>query len=1050
MRNAKLKWLFQARGLLTVIFILTSTLVMAQTRTVRGTVTDERGESIIGASVFVEGTSTGTMTDVDGKFSVNISSKDVLTIKFIGYETRTVKVGNQSDISVVLKEDLQMLDEVVVVGYGTQRKSDVTGAMARVGEKELKAMPVKDAVSAMQGKVAGVDVTSNQRPGETAGIQIRGVRSIDANQGPLYVVDGMVLQTGASGTNNSNNNSGIDNINPSDIESIDILKDASATAIYGSRGANGVVLVTTKRGKSGALSVNYSGTVTIEKLYNVSENMTAAEWLEYARLAKYNMGTYASATPSYAADYATWGGVAASWANIAKGWTNNNTVWDPSLVGSYDWEKQGKRTGVSTEHTISVSGGNEKSRGYGSFGYLKQQGTQPGQEFTRYTTKISFDANPTKWFSMGTSANVSWSNQDYGYNFTRSVTGAGDYYSALRGMLAWTVPYDDNGNYIEYPNGDPNIINPIDEIKYTVNNRQTLNAMGSFYGQLDFGEMFEPLKGLKYRLQFGPEFRYYTTGTFNDENGINGNGNNKAVYSNYQTRAWTLDNLIYYDRNFTEDHKVGLTLMQSASDYHYENNSATATDVATSDELWYNMGSGGSVGSFGSGLTEKQLASYMMRANYGFRDKYLLTASIRWDGASQLADGNKWASFPSMALGWRIDQENFMQNQTAVSALKLRLGVGVTGNSAIGAYSTKGGLTQNYYNWGTTASSPGYVQADPGAKYPAKMPNPDLSWERTTQYNAGLDYAFLRNRISGSFDIYKSKTNDLLLAMSIPSLVGYTSTYANVGKTEGWGIDLQINSTNIETRDFTWTTSLTWSKDKNKIVELANGRTEDLDNLLFVGKEIGVYYDYVYDGIWKSSEATEAATYGRKPGQIKVKDLNDDGVIDANNDRQVVGSYRPKWSGGLSNTFNYKNLELSFFIYSRWGFTVPNGAMTLDGRYQARSVDYWVADVNENAKYYSPGSNGESADTYSSSMNYQDGSFIKMRNINFGYNFGLKQIKKLGISNLKIYAQVMNPFTIYSKCDYLDTDLSNYDNNDTTIGSYTTTRALVFGLNIGF
>lgn len=330
------------------------------------------------------------------------------------------------------------------------------------------------------------------------------------------------------------------------------------------------------------------------------------------------------------------------------------------------------------------------------------------------------------------------------------------------------------------------------------------------------------------------------------------------------------------------------------------------------------------------------------------------------------------------------------------------------------------------------------------------MANANLGWEKTTQYNLGLDYAIINSRINGSIDVYKTKTSDLLMSMSIPSLTGYTSTYANVGKTEGWGIDLQINSTNIQTKDFSWSTNLTWSKDENNIEALANGNMEDVNNLWFVGKSIGVYYDYVYDGIWKTSEAEEATKYGRKPGQIKVKDLNDDGVIDANNDKKIIGSTRPDWSGGITNTFNLKNFELSFFIYSRWGGLFKSGALTLDGRYQQRKIDYWVADTNESAEYYSPGSNGESADTYSSSMNYQDGSFIKMRNISLGYNFTPKQLKKTGLSTLKIYAQCMNPFIIYKKCDYLDTDLSNYDNNTVSVGSATTIKGLVFGVNIGF
>lgn len=1028
------------RQVFVALFLMVAVVTFAQSKAVNGTVVDASGEPVIGASVSVRGTSTGTITDLDGHFSIQAGSKDVLVISYVGYLPESVTVGNQTTLRVTLNEDTQLLDEVVVVGYGVQKKSDVTGAMARVGAKELEAMPVKDALQAMQGKTAGVDITSSQRPGQTGTIRIRGERSITAEQGPLYVVDGMTIQA-----------SGIDNINPMDIESIDVLKDASATAIYGSRGANGVILVTTKQGKSGAVRVNYAGSVTFENLYNVSENMNAAEWLDYARLAKYNMGTYKSATPSYDADFATWGSVAASWANIAAGWTNNNTVWDPSLVGSYDWEKEGKQTGISTEHTLSISGGSDNSRGYGSFGYLSQEGTQPGQEFKRYTAKVSYDADLKKWFKMGTSMNVSWSDQDYGYNFAKSVTGAGDYYNAMRGMLAWTVPYDSNGDYIRNPAaGDVNIINPINEVQYTTNNRKTLIANGSFFGQLDFGELYEPLKGLRYRIQFGPEFKYYTVGTFYDERGINGDGNNTAAYNNEQTRAWTLDNLIYYDRNFGKDHKVGVTLMQSASAYHYEEGKMKATDVASASELWYNLYSGGALNSFGTGLKEKQMTSYMMRGNYSLMDKYLLTASIRWDGASQLSPGYKWASFPSLALGWRIEQEDFMKDISWINQLKLRLGYGITGNSAIDAYGTKGAITQIYYNWGATSSSPGYVSSDPSAKDPSKMANPTLTWEKTTQYNIGLDYGLFGSRINGGIDLYKTKTNDLLLAMSIPSLTGYTSTFANVGKTEGWGIDLQLNTININTKDFSWSTNITWSKDKNKIVELANGNQQDVGNKWFVGQEINVYYDYVYDGIWKTSEAEEAAKYGRKPGQVKVKDLNKDDKIDANNDKQVVGSARPKWSGGMTNTFNYKNFEFSFFIYSRWGMTVPSGALTLDGRYQMRKIDYWIAGVNEDAEYYSPGSNGESADTYGSSMGYQDGSFIKLRNVNLGYNFKPAQLKRLGINNLKIYGQLMNPFTIYSKCDYLDTDLTNYDNNTTTVGSPTTIKGFVFGLNIGF
>ena len=1042
MKNSKISSLFGRLDKLQRLFFLAlfSALAIgasAQNKTVSGTVLDKTGETVIGASVVVKGTTNGTITDFDGKFTLqNVPTNGTIQVSFVGYKTLDIPVKGQANINATLEEDTETLDEVVVVGYGVQKKSDVTGAMARVGEKELKAMPVKNALEGMQGKTAGVDITSSQRPGEVGGISIRGVRSIGADQGPLYVVDGMIIQNG-----------GIENINPSDIESIDILKDASATAIYGSRGANGVILVSTKKGKEGKVALNYAGTVTFETLNDVTEMMSASEWLDYARLAKYNGKSYKSPTPTYEADKAAFGNIAASWANIDKAWSNG--VYDPSKVGSYDWAANGKQTGITHEHTLSASGGSEKFQGYASFGYLNQKGTQPGQAYERYTLKTSFDANPIAWFKMGTSINASYADQDYGYSFSKSVTGSGDLYSALRSMLPWTVPYNEAGEYIRNPNGDVNIINPIRELDYNTNQRRTFRANASMYAQLDFEKIWKPLEGLSYRFQFGPEFQYYTLGIANAAGGINGDGNNGAQYLNEQKRSWTLDNLIYYNRKFAQDHNLGLTLMQSASAYHYENGDMRATNVASADELWYHMSTAGTLKAFDTKLEEKQMTSYMIRANYGYKDKYLLTASMRWDGASQLSPGHKWSSFPSVALAWRIDQEDFMKNFNQLSQLKLRLGFGVTGNAAIDAYATKGAITGLYYNWGQTDSSLGYVPSDPSEKTPAKMANPALGWERTTQYNLGIDYGFFNNRLNGSIDAYKTKTDDLLLPMNIPSLTGYVSTFANVGKTSGWGLDLQVNAIPIQTKDFTWNTTLTWSLDRNKIDALANGRTEDVNNLLFVGEEIGVYYDYVYDGIWSTAEKEEAAKFGRKPGQIKVQNTDGNEKIDAE-DKQIIGHVRPRWTGGFNNTFNYKNLELSVFIISRWGFTVPQGALTLDGRYMQRKIDYWVEGTNENAEYYSPGSMGEAADTYSSSMNYQDGSYIKVRNISLGYNFTQKQLKCLGINSLKVYAQAMNPFSIYKKCDWLDTDLMNYDNNKKTFGSATTTKSFVLGINIGF
>ncbi len=1012
-----------------------------QTLSISGSVKDQNGEPIAGATIVIKGTTNGTISDIDGNYSItNVPNDAILLVSFIGFESLELNVNGQTKINITLVEEVTKLDEFVVVGYGVQKKSDVTGAMTRVGSKELEAMPVKDALQGMQGKASGVDITSNQRPGQTNSITIRGTRSISAEQGPLYVVDGMVLQTGGD---LGSGNGGIDNINPNDIESIDILKDASATAIYGSRGANGVILVTTKQGKAGKVTFNYSGSVTMQKMYDVTEYFDAGEWIDYARLAKGN-------AVNYDKDYSTWytDDTKACWANIEKGWATGN--WVSGDAGNYDWGKHGKQTGIITEHTISASGGTENFKGYGSFGYLHQDGTIKDQAFDRYTTKASFSATPKKWLEFGTTINGSYGDQDYGYNFAKSTTGAGDYYSALKGMLPWTVPYDEDGEYIRNPAaGDVNIINPINETKYNTNERISLRASGLFYAQLDLGGIYAPLKGLKYRSQFGPEFNVYRVGIFYDENGINGDGTNIGSDATYITNSWTLDNLIYYDKSIADKHKIGLTLMQSASKYHYEYETIKA-ETATSDELWYNLSSSGTISSYGSGLTEKEMTSYMVRANYSFMDKYLITASWRRDGASQLSAGHKWANFSSCALGWRLDQEEFFKEITWLDALKLRLGYGVTGNAAIDAYATKGAIQTLYYNWGSDSSSIGYVASDSSSKNPSPMANENLTWERTSQYNIGIDYTLFKNRLFGTFDVYKTYTNDLLLEKEIPSVTGYTTTYDNVGKTKGWGIDFQINSINIKTNNFQWTTNLTWSLDRSEIVELSNGKNDDIENSWFIGEPIGVYYDYVYDHIWKTSEQTEAESYGTTAGDIKVKDLDNSGDIDSNYDKKIVGHKRPDWTGGITNTFTYKNLDLSFFIYSRWGSTFKAGAVTLGGRFMSRKVDYWIANENEDAKYYAPGINGESAPTYNSSMNYSDGSFIKLRNINLGYNFKKSLLDRTGISSLKVYAQIMNPLMIYSACDFLDTDLLSYNNNTTTTGSSTTTRSLVFGVKMGF
>lgn len=498
------------------------------------------GEPVIGVSVKVVGTTNGAVTDLDGNFTLtNVPKNATVEISYIGYTTQKVSVAGKSDLKVTLQEDNKALDEVVVVGYGVQRKSDVTGALAHLDSKDLTAMPVKDALEGMQGKTAGVDITNSQRPGTVGSITIRGQRSIGASSSPLYVVDGMIIQNG-----------GIENINPQDIESIEVLKDASATAIYGARGANGVVLVTTKKGKEGKVTLNYAGTVTFSTLHDVTKMMNATQWIDYARLAAYNQGLYGDKNqdfaPNYEGDVKLFGGQADSWANINQAWVDG--TYHPELVGSYDWASHGKQTGITHEHTLSASGGTDKFKGYGSFGYLDQKGVQPGQSYQRFTLNTSFEARPVAPLTLGFTMNASYGTQNYGYNFSKSVTGPGDYYNALNSMIPWTVPYDSDGNYIRNPWAyNVNVINPIDELKYNTNKRTNFRINGSAYAQFDFGKVWKPLEGLQYRIQFGPELQYYRLGIANAADGINGDGRNIAQYNPSNKVSWTLDNLVYYN-----------------------------------------------------------------------------------------------------------------------------------------------------------------------------------------------------------------------------------------------------------------------------------------------------------------------------------------------------------------------------------------------------------------------------------------------------------------------------------------------------------------------
>ena len=1019
------------------LFSMLAVGAMAQSK-VTGTVLDKAGESVIGASVVVKGTTIGTTTGVDGSFTLqSVPQNGTLQVSFLGYKTVEVAVNGRTAVQVVLEEDAAQLDEVVVVGYGVMRKSDVTGAVARVTSEELTKRPVNNAFEAMQGKIAGVDITSNERPGSLGQIRIRGNRSLNASNEPLYVVDGVPLAAG-----------GIDALNSRDIESIDVLKDASSTAIYGSRGANGVVLITTKRGKEGRFTLNYAGTLTFEQLKDLSPAMSASDYITWKRWAHHNGNPSAYSPgdqPNYEQDQKIFAGDEYALANLNKGWEGG--TWDGSKVTDTDWVGMVTQTGITHEHTISGSGGTEKIQGSFSFGYLNNEGTQKGQEYERYNVSATVDVQAKPWLKMGASINMAYSAQQYGVDRQAGTSsGPKDIYGLAKAIPRYAVPYDDAGNIIATPHTESRTYTVVDEWKKVNDERANYRMLGSFFAQADFGKIWKPLEGLSYKIAFGPDFRYNRNGIFRDKTSASLAGsNNYASWGSNLRFSWTLDNMLMYNRRFGK-HNVDVTLLQTASKNHAENGSMSASDILVPEMLWNNMGIVDESQSrynanMGTGLTDSQMASYMARVNYSFNDRYLLTISGRYDGSSVLAKGNQWAFFPSAALGWRMDQEDFLKDVDWINQLKLRVGYGVTGNSAVSAYGTLG-VISSYWMPFSNGNEMIFVTNEPYYSSGSnKMPNKELGWEKTSQFNYGVDFSVLDGRINGTVDIYHSETSDLLMAVTIPSLSGYPSMMQNIGKTKNFGVDLSLNFVPVRTKDFEWVSSFNGAYQKEEIAELANGKNDMVDNRWFIGESISVFYDYASDGIWQEEDAEEMAKWNAngskfEVGQVKPVDQNGDYKLNANDDKIILGNRTPRWTMGWSNTFAWKGLELGIELYGRLGYMISGGEQQT-GQFQQREIDYWTPN-NTDAEWQKP--SYSKGDSNSGLLGYKDASFLKVRNISLGYTFPKKICSKIGFDSLKVYFQARNLGNIYSSIDYLDLDLGTTYYN----------RGFTFGLNIGF
>ncbi|MCD7942155.1 MAG: SusC/RagA family TonB-linked outer membrane protein [Bacteroides intestinalis] len=812
---------------------------IAQSNTVKGTVKDTFGEAVIGANVTEVGTSNGTITDIDGNFSLNVSSKGQLRVSFIGYQSQTLDIAGQKTLNITLKEDTETLDEVV--GYGTAKKRDLTGAITQVKAENLMATAPTNIQEALRGKAAGVMVAGGGL-NDTPMIRVRGNRSISASNEPLFVIDGVPV------------NGGSDILNPSDVASIEVLKDVSATAIYGARGANGVILVTTKKGETGKVNVEYNGYLTISKVDEYRRVRNGAEYLEYLREADRNYiydgeggysidpsCTYPSMTPSWEYDQKLEyvgsrdisGYVLES---VKRAWEGGS--YNPSMLRTFDWQGAGMRDeAISQNHNISIRGGSKDTKVFISGSFMDNNGITPRSYRKRYTLRMNLDQNLGKYISMGATSNFAYweyfNGTGVGGNWNPLGTpyyspgGSGDY--GVGGDV--TQDGDPALGLVPHPTGEGMLWNPFYDFSGTEGRTKRNRIDATIYAMIKLDN------GLSYRVNFGTDYysgqeqMFYAKASTSQ-----GFGNAKAEQKATFDRGWTLEHILACSKTFGQ-HSLNLTAVQSTQKFTQEPLTASGVGIPLESQLYYNLGSATTQG-VTSGFTQWTMMSWMGRAIYGFKDnRYMLTASLRYDGSSRLAEGHKWVAFPSVALAWRISDEAFIKdNLSSISNLKLRFGYGKTGNSAVSPYETIGKITSSRYTWGNTGVI-GYA--------PSSLSNKTLTWETTGQYNIGLDFGLFNGRISGSVEWYKQDTYDLLMPRALPEVSGFGSITENVGETENTGFEFTLETVNFQNKNFNWTTSLQFATNKEKIVKLASGLQEDIANMWFVGHPVDTYYDYV-------------------------------------------------------------------------------------------------------------------------------------------------------------------------------------------------------------
>jgi TonB-dependent starch-binding outer membrane protein SusC len=1077
------------QGVLTLFLLFVSALSFSQNNvTINGKVTDEGNKPMEGVTVQAQGTKNITLTKKDGTFSIMApSASSVLVFSSVGFRQQEVTLTGQSQLNVSMVTLATTLSDVVVVGYGTQRKSDVTGSLSRITAEQIQERPSQNVLQALQGKAAGVQVSSNFKPGELPVVRVRGNRSLGASNDPLYVVDGIPIVNSLGVTSFS-----VADINPNDIASMEILKDASATAIYGSRAANGVVLITTKKGQKGRMTLSYNATVSLDQYKSLTDWMNGGEYVDRWRLALMNGRQYQTTTNTNFNNAASiwypdpfldrdkmglsadpialqsiWMGYqwdqygvtpkmrATTSAEQAMGWPAQVPIYNSADVRSYDWMDAVTRQGITQNHQISVSSGTDVSKMGISLGYFNNTGVQKDQDYNRYNLSFNGEISPKKWFTLGTSTITSMSIQNYGVlGPNTSNTGAKDLYSRATSQFPYAMPTDSAGAWIKNPGGNLNLWNPLIDIDQVINERRATSILSNIYSDIKFTPW------LKYRLNFGVQYRRYRLGSWTGPNATNHltNRPNTASFNVDDNFSWVVENILSFDKTFARIHKVGVTLLQSSQKARRESLGVGVAGTTVPPSLWYDLASNTQGNpSYGSSFTENTLASFMGRINYDLANKYLFTVTGRYDGASVLAPEHKWDFFPSFAFAWKVQQEKFMQNFAWISELKPRIGYGVVGNSSVNPYTSSGPLSRNPYVFGSAAAI-GYL--------PQLVQNPDLKWEKTAETNIGLDFGFLNNRISGSVEVYKQNTSDLILPRALPAVSGYVQKFQNIGKTENKGVEITLSTLNIQHGKFSWNTDLNWSRNKEAIVELVNGKQDDIANGWFIGQPLQVFYQYAGAGIWGNSDKdlAEMAKFnanGHKffPGAVKVVDQNGDYKINAS-DYVVLGSPRPKWTGGITNTFKYANWQLSSFIYFRWGQTYfggyPNsyGGINPNGRVENNVWSF----TDQSGKWPMP--NTGNVENITSAMQYEDGSFGVVKNISLSYTMPKKWTSAIYMNDIVLNFQVVNPWIFgpgvvkYGINPDDDTNWSIASSNTGPLGGTNSNAILpqsfVFGIRAGF